>query len=266
MIAGDPTLRTFPWAAKEKEKSFWSGAEISQAALRQKALGFNCLHYFDVPNHDEGFLGRHFMPEKTFLDQNCNTGLRLEVAFPSCWNGKDLDSADHRSHVAYSSLVVDGKCPEGFPIRFPTLLYETIWDTQEFAGVNGEFLLSNGDTTGFGNHADFINGWNVDVLQSAIKRCTNRSGKIEDCDVFHLQPQTCDKFAPPVQIKDENCAGPRDELCAMSEPQSKPVPATPIVDEVAFVDEFVTKTVDEVVTIMPEKRYVRHQHHRRHEH
>jgi hypothetical protein len=291
MIAGDANLREFSWSTNEREKSLWSGAESSQDALRQKALGYNCLHYYDVPNHDEGFLGRHYLPEKSFLDKNCNTGLRLEIVFPSCWNGKDLDSADHRSHVAYSSLVVDGTCPDGFPTRLPTLMYETIWDTQEFVGVDGEFVLSNGDTTGFGNHADFISGWDVGLLQAAIHKCTNRSGKIEDCDLFTLQPQTCDKFTPPAQIRNENCAGPREGICAMEKqimnqkvmekvvdkvvdkvekvdkPVEKPVESTPTrVNEIAFVDEFVTSTVIEMVTTVPEKRHAQHQHHRRHGH
>src|SRR5689334_13876033 len=31
----------------------------------------------------------------------CPGGLRAQVFFPSCWNGKDLDSPDHKSHVSY---------------------------------------------------------------------------------------------------------------------------------------------------------------------
>jgi len=31
--------------------------------------------------------------------------MRLEVMFPSCWNGKDTDSANHNDHLAYPQEV-----------------------------------------------------------------------------------------------------------------------------------------------------------------
>ncbi|HEV7789164.1 MAG TPA: DUF1996 domain-containing protein, partial [Pseudonocardia sp.] len=34
------------------------------------------------------------------------------LEFPSCWDGKNLDSADHRSHVAFPGD--DGRCGDGF--------------------------------------------------------------------------------------------------------------------------------------------------------
>jgi len=250
MLAGDTDLRDFTWAVPEPEKSLWTGAEASQPALRQKALGFNCLHYYQ--NSNEPTLARHFLPDKEFLDKYCSNGLRLEVVFPSCWNGKDVDSPDHKSHMAYSSLVLDGTCPPGFPVRLPTLLYETIWDTQSFAGMEGEFVLSNGDTTGYGNHADFINGWNVDFLQRAIHTCTNPSGNIEDCSLFTLQDESCNQFTPPEQLRTENCAGPRGGLCGQKEQAG---------GDVVEVTEVVTVTITErSCTRAPEKRHAHHKH------
>ncbi len=49
----------------------------------------------------EGALERHFLPGKFFLDANCNQGLRLELMFPSSWNGEDIHSPDRKSHLAY---------------------------------------------------------------------------------------------------------------------------------------------------------------------
>lgn len=145
MISGDKTLRNFTWPVPDPPKSSWSGAQVSQFALSQKALGFNCLNYAAPP---EGSLYRHFMPDKAYLDANCLDGLRLELMFPSCWNGKDIDSPDHRSHVAFPDLVMTGTCPPDFPVKLPSLFFETIWNTNAFAGVDGQFLLSTGDPTG----------------------------------------------------------------------------------------------------------------------
>ncbi|PYI07964.1 WSC domain-containing protein [Aspergillus sclerotiicarbonarius CBS 121057] len=204
MIAGDPFLRNFPWPVPDPPKSEWSGNQSSQSALRQKALGFNCLNY-DQPA--EPSLGRHFLPNKTFLDEHCTDGVRFELMFPSCWNGKDVDSEDHRSHMAYPSLVMDGDCPEGFETRLVSLFYETIWDTYAFKNKQGTFVLANGDPTGYGYHGDFIYGWQTGFLQRAVDECTNLSGRVEDCPIFDLQSDSeqgqC-SFSVPDELKNED--------------------------------------------------------------
>lgn len=178
MIAGDTYQRNFTYGDNDP---------TSQNGLAQKALGFNCLNY-DIAA--EGSLYRHFMPDKAYLDANCKDGIRAELMFPSCWNGKDVTSANKKDHVAYPSTVMDGTCPDDFPIRLPGLFYETIWNTAAFDGVDGEFVFSNGDPTGYGYHGDFIMGWEEDFLQSAVDTCTNASGRIQDCPLFTIQDTT----------------------------------------------------------------------------
>ena len=149
MIAGDTFRRTYTAGdptQPDPDKSAWAGLkQTGQDTLRQRALGFNCLNYGKTP---EGTLDRHYLPEKSFLDQNCAQGVRFELMFPSCWNGKDLSNSDFKSHMAYPDLVMNGNCPSGFETRLPSILYETIWDTYAFKNRNGRFVLSNGDTTG----------------------------------------------------------------------------------------------------------------------
>jgi len=151
MIAGDSLRRNYSVAdsdptKQDPEKSFWAAlGQTSQTDLEQRALGFNCLDY---SKHPEGSLYRHYLPEKNYLDANCKQGVRIEIMFPSCWNGKDLNSENHRSHVAYPDLVMNGRCPKGFDVKLPGLFYETIWDTFAFAGYEGQFVLSNGDLHG----------------------------------------------------------------------------------------------------------------------
>lgn len=41
--------------------------------------------------------------------------------YPECWDGRSLDSADHKSHMAY---MVSGTCPITHPILLPTLLFQ----------------------------------------------------------------------------------------------------------------------------------------------
>ncbi|KZF20149.1 hypothetical protein L228DRAFT_240704 [Xylona heveae TC161] len=204
MLAGDTLQRNFTLPVPDPPKSNWKGVDLTQKSLAQKALGFNCLDYSKDP---EPSLYRHFLPDKSYLDANCKDGLRLELMFPSCWNGKDLDSSDHKSHMAYPDLVMTGDCPQGYETRLVSLFYETIWSTEAFAGIDGQFLLSNGDPTGYGYHGDFIAGWEPDFLQSAVKQCTNPSGEVSDCPLFNLQDETKAAqytFSTPQELSSEN--------------------------------------------------------------
>ncbi|KAH8146720.1 uncharacterized protein LAJ45_09094 [Morchella importuna] len=179
MIAGDPKLRSFPYPTVEK--SLWTASDRTEAALRQKAVGFNCLNYAEPA---KAALGLRKMPDNMAAD--CTDGLRAEVFFPSCWNGEDHDSDNHRDHMRYPSLMDDGTCPEGFETRLVSLFFETIWNVAAFNGQAGTFVFSSGDPLGYGYHGDFMNAWDVDILQKAIDKCTSLSGVIEECYVFDL--------------------------------------------------------------------------------
>lgn len=53
----------------------------------------------------------------------------------SCWDGKNLDSANHKDHVAYpssGSFESNGPCPSTHPVKIPQILYEAVWDTRAF--------------------------------------------------------------------------------------------------------------------------------------
>ncbi|KAK0752218.1 hypothetical protein B0T18DRAFT_317844 [Schizothecium vesticola] len=188
MIAGDANRRNFSvngYDAKAPEpgKALWASmGQTKQEDLAQRAIGFNCMNYNG--RDAEPSLYRHYMPDKSYLDRECQQGLRLEIMFPSCWNGKDLDSPNHRSHMAYPDEVMTGGCPAGFPVKFPGLFYETIWDTFAFVSKPGRFVLSNGDVDGYGYHADFMTGWKEEFLQLVLNECTSDIGNLEQCPHF----------------------------------------------------------------------------------
>ena len=154
---------------------------------------------------------RYLLPPKDFINEHCAEGLRLELMFPSCWDGRNVDSRDHRSHVAYPSLVQDGICPDGFLSRVPALLYEVAWETSTFSDTPGLFVLGNGDYTGLGYHGDFISGWDPSFLRTAGETCSDPFGQVEKCSVFTLRDETCE-FTMPSELQDEDCYGPRQGL------------------------------------------------------
>jgi hypothetical protein len=226
MIAGDPTVRNFSGPFPDTELSSWPTDPTDQFFLQQRAIGFNCLNYDKTP---EASLYRHQLPDKAYIDANCKDGLRLEMAFPSCGTG-EMDSPNHRSHVAYPSLVKEGNCPAGYNVHYPFLFYETIFATNAFAGVPGQFVLSTGDPVGTSYHADFIMGWeSADFLASAIDTCTNMSGNIADCPLFTQQSDAdaakC-AFATPADLEGEDCEGTNEGLPYSVPIQYGPQPAT----------------------------------------
>lgn len=78
--------------------------------------------------------------------------------FPSCWDGKHLDSTNHKDHVVFSDLVLGGACAADFDVRLPSMRYEVVWNTSAFSRQHGTFVFANGDTTGYGFHGDLMNG------------------------------------------------------------------------------------------------------------
>jgi hypothetical protein len=90
--------------------------------------------------------------------------LRLHVSFPSCWDGKNLDSADHKSHMAYP----DGRsCPASHPVSVPALAVIFRYPT---TGGQGVTLASGGV---YSAHADFFNGWETAELTKLVNFCLN---------------------------------------------------------------------------------------------
>lgn len=112
---------------------------------------------------------------------------------------------------AYPKLIQGGDCPPGYPVRVPSLFYETIWSTAQFKDAEGEFAFANGDPTGFGYHGDFMAGWKEGFLQSAIddETCGSQfgSGTVESCKLFDLADdktmQHC-KFPEAPALKSKN--------------------------------------------------------------
>ncbi|PNH39545.1 hypothetical protein VD0004_g7339 [Verticillium dahliae] len=177
MLAGDPSLRSFG------------------DTLEQRAISYVCLGVSGPETHQ-------------FPPQNCPYGLRVQVMFPSCWDGHNLDSPNHKSHMAYPSLVDNGVCPTSHPKRFITLFYEVTFQIDDFKDKwykdTPPFVYSNGDPTGYGLHGDFVNGWDTDVLQSAITNCTDASGSLDRCPLLHqFDDETMKGCRVPVRVEEQ---------------------------------------------------------------
>lgn len=92
--------------------------------------------------------------------------LRMMITFQDCWDGANLDSADHHAHVAYSS---GGACPASHPVPIPQLQF--VVEYPVWGDVSDLVLASGGVLTG---HADFMNAWDQQKLETEVRLCLNR--------------------------------------------------------------------------------------------
>jgi hypothetical protein len=146
-----------------------------------------------------------------FPDVECDgyaSPLRADIHFPSCYN-PDVGLTDFKNNMVFPSDAGNGKqdCPKGY-IHVPHLFIEVYWNTPLFKDrwTQGQgdqpFVLSNGDVTGFSSHADFMAGWDEELLQHIIDTCDAGSSGMDNCPglFYGLNEDEC-TIEPPVQEK-----------------------------------------------------------------
>jgi Domain of unknown function (DUF1996) len=104
----------------------------------------------------------------------CPSGSKVvrSFAFQSCWDGRDIDSANHRTHVAFTDA--DGDCPGGFK-AIPQLTMRLTYKTPaapDFAVDTFPEQLHKPIT----DHDDFINVMSDKLMRQAVN-CINSGQK-----------------------------------------------------------------------------------------
>jgi hypothetical protein len=65
-----------------------------------------------------------------------------------------------------------GVCPQSHPIAIISIFLEFFYDTARFPDWEN-LVYAMGDRTGYGLHADFVNGWtDLDALGNAFRTCS----------------------------------------------------------------------------------------------
>ncbi len=109
----------------------------------------------------------------------------MVIAFPNCWDGINLDSADHASHMAYAGAYnwpTPGLvCPTSHPVPVPSVSYIIQYAvTAANAGPDGTsrdwFLSSDmydidADPGGYSVHGDWFMAWDTEIMQTLTQNC-----------------------------------------------------------------------------------------------
>jgi hypothetical protein len=142
IVAGDAhastpqSLAVTYWSCSTLEGTHWTRPHACTTAHKQRSLRF-------------------FGPARKSL-------LQLDVFFPDCWDGKHLDSRDHRSHMAYSR---NWTCPRSHPVKVPRLRFIVTYPIQ----VPKHLELASGGI--YSAHADFLNAWHQRALDRLVADC-----------------------------------------------------------------------------------------------
>jgi hypothetical protein len=101
--------------------------------------------------------------------------LVMAVRFPQCWDGRNLDSPDHKSHMSEPLGWPDLGCPASHPVALPEIV-QHVWYEVPSTGTSTWRLSSDmySGPAGYSSHADWWNGWDQTIMSGWVERCMNR--------------------------------------------------------------------------------------------
>lgn len=123
------------------------------------------------------------------LDSTCSqvgADLDMEIQFPICWDGVNLDSPNHNSHISdteqYKVMNADGihatypsRCPADHPKHIPNITYNVHYTVTDSSAVKRYRLSSDAydalQPAGRSGHADYMMGWKPEAMQTFITNC-----------------------------------------------------------------------------------------------
>ena len=108
--------------------------------------------------------------------KDCESGdeLVMGIDFPQCWDGKNLDSLNHKDHMSYT---VNSVCPSTHPVIIPRIGFNIHFKIPAGAKLDKWRLASDNYSNnlpgGYSVHGDWVNGWDENLLAGIVKNCLN---------------------------------------------------------------------------------------------
>ncbi|WP_328452853.1 MULTISPECIES: DUF1996 domain-containing protein [unclassified Amycolatopsis] len=106
----------------------------------------------------------------------CPDGSKVERihTFPSCWDGKNTDSANHRTHIVFPDK--GGRCAQGFT-AVPQLRITLVYDIPHDIQVKKQYKVDSfpqEDHNPLSDHDDFANVMSQRLMNQVVN-CINRN-------------------------------------------------------------------------------------------
>ncbi|WP_155368260.1 DUF1996 domain-containing protein [Catellatospora vulcania] len=106
--------------------------------------------------------------------------LHYIMQFPDCWDGKHLDSPDHKAHVSFGR---GNACPRSHPVKIPAITFDIQYAAQ--GSRAGFYLASDKDGKSASSmHGDAFVMWDVDAMNKRTRNCVQQR---RTCDNFGYQ-------------------------------------------------------------------------------
>ena len=96
----------------------------------------------------------------------------LSILFPPCWDGVQLDSVDHRSHLTWPKALA---CPATHPVEVPVIGLHVRFPVRR---ITASWSLTSGPLDGA--HGDFFNSWDQPTLERLVVRCLGVTKSVGD--------------------------------------------------------------------------------------
>jgi uncharacterized protein DUF1996 len=96
----------------------------------------------------------------------CPAGTHLvqRIRFPDCWDGRNVDSPDHTSHMTFAR---NRGCPNAHRVPVPAISLNVHYPTD-----GGDIVLGSPQMP-VKAHADFFNAWDQPTLERLVRTCIN---------------------------------------------------------------------------------------------
>ena len=175
----DPT-RTMPIPAGLRMIAGDKSATGTQDVGPNYAVGWNCMLAYNQQASVDGFI------------PNCAVGdaVVLMVNFPECWDGVNLDSPDHKSHMSYATYRNQpqvSSCPPTHPVQLPRISeifrFPVTANSRPLNWRMTSDTYSTATRGGLSAHADWMDGWSRDGMTTLVRYCLNA---MKDCGVGTL--------------------------------------------------------------------------------
>lgn len=140
------------------------GGPADLTSRDSEAMGFDCVS--KASQGGTSYTGLKHTIAAIVATGQCPVGewLRVFLAFPQCWDGQHLDTADHRSH---NIMPPQSRCPGDHPNKIPEVAVSAFYTTDaNFAAGRWSYscdAMTGGKPAGSCLHMDYWEAWSKPI-------------------------------------------------------------------------------------------------------